>query len=125
MQATRRKKTNEVFGTRETRDPTCGSHESQTKLALSPPAVLSSGCKMNTAVQLWDGQLSVITTPIPHVSSSNEVLVKVAFSGICGTDLHIIAGEFPSAKCVILGHEFAGVVSEIGSQVKGISVGDR
>lgn len=81
--------------------------------------------KMNTAVQLWDGQLSVITTPIPHVSSPNEVLVKVAFSGICGTDLHILAGEFPSAKCVILGHEFAGVVSEVGADVKGISVGDR
>ena len=67
---------------------------------------------MNTAVQLWDGQLSVITTPIPHVSTPNEVLVKVAFSGVCGTDLHILAGEFPSAKCVILGHEFAGVVTE-------------
>ena len=80
---------------------------------------------MNTAVQLWDGQLSVITTPIPHVSTPNEVLVKVAFSGICGTDLHILAGEFPSAKCVILGHEFAGVVSEVGAAVKGISVGDR
>lgn len=80
---------------------------------------------MNTAVQLWDGQLSLITTPIPHVATPNEVLVKVAFSGICGTDLHILAGEFPSSKCVILGHEFAGVVSEIGSAVKGISVGDR
>lgn len=80
---------------------------------------------MNTAVQLWEGQLSVITTPIPHVSSSNEVLVKVAFSGVCGTDIHIIAGEFPSSKCVILGHEFAGVVSEVGASVKGISLGDR
>ena len=80
---------------------------------------------MNRAVQLWDGQLSIITTPIPHVSSPNEVLVKVAFSGICGTDLHILRGEYPSPKCVILGHEFAGVVSEIGSDVKNVSVGDR
>ena len=84
-----------------------------------------SSNQMNTAVQLWEGQLSVITTPIPHVSSSNEVLVKVAFSGVCGTDIHIIAGEFPSSKCVILGHEFAGVVSEVGASVKGISLGDR
>ena len=55
---------------------------------------------MNTAVQLWDGQLSVITTPIPHVSTPNEVLVKVAFSG---ADLHILAGGLSSAKCVIFG----------------------
>lgn len=80
---------------------------------------------MNNALQLWDNQLSIITTPIPHVSLQNEVLVKVAFSGICGTDLHILAGEFPSSKCVILGHEFAGVVSEVGNEVKHVSVGDR
>lgn len=87
--------------------------------------MITTDHKMNTAVQLWDGQLTLISTPVPHVSSPYEVLVKVAFSGICGTDLHILAGEFPSAKCVILGHEFAGVVSEIGTEVKGISVGDR
>lgn len=87
--------------------------------------MITTDHKMNTAVQLWDGQLSLISTPVPHVSSPDEVLVKVAFSGVCGTDLHILAGEFPSAKCVILGHEFAGVVSEIGTEVKGISVGDR
>ena len=87
---------------------------------------LRPGCEaMNNAVQLWDNQLSIITTPIPHVSSQNEVLVKVAFSGVCGTDLHILAGDFPSAKCVVLGHEFAGVVSEVGSEVKNVSVGDR
>lgn len=80
---------------------------------------------MNNAVQLWDGQLSIITTPVPHVKSPNEVIVKVVFSGICNTDVSILSGEFPSAKSLILGHEFAGVVSEIGSDVKHISIGAR
>ena len=80
---------------------------------------------MNTALQVLDGELSMITTPPPRVSSPFEVIVKVAFSGICGTDLHILSKEFPSAKTVVLGHEFSGVVSEIGSDVKHCAVGER
>ena len=80
---------------------------------------------MNNAVQLWDGQLSIITTPVPHVKSPNEVIVKVVFSGVSSTDISILSGEFPAAKSVILGHEFSGVVSEIGSEVKHISIGAR
>lgn len=54
----------------------------------------------------------------------NEVFVKVVFLGICGIDFYIFVGEFLFLKCVILGYEFVGVVSEIGSVVKGIFVGD-
>jgi len=56
--------------------------------------------------------------------SADEVLIKVAFSGICGTDLHIIAGEAPSAKQIILGHEFSGIVAEIGDNVTNLNPGD-
>ena len=80
---------------------------------------------MNTALQVWDGELSVITTPPPRVSASTDVVVKVAFSGVCGTDVHVLAKELPSAKSVVLGHEFSGVVTEIGSEVKHCSVGER
>jgi threonine dehydrogenase-like Zn-dependent dehydrogenase len=80
---------------------------------------------MNTAIQLWDGELSVITTPPPRVSVPTDVVIKVAYSGICGTDLHVLAKEFPTAKSVVLGHEFSGVVTEIGSEVKHCSVGER
>ncbi len=80
---------------------------------------------MNNAVQLYDGNLSLITMPIPKISNSQDVLIQVKCCGVCGTDLHIIKGEFPAAKKLILGHEFAGVVSEVGEAVTHVKVGDR
>lgn len=58
--------------------------------------------------------------------SRDEVLVKVAAAGICGSDLHIIDGhtavsDFPRT----LGHEVAGTIDAVGSQVSGVEVGDR
>ena len=47
-----------------------------------------------------------------------ECLVKVLACGICGTDRHIYHGEYPSAKPVILGHEFGGVIEEVGPNSK-------
>ena len=47
-----------------------------------------------------------------------ECLIKVLACGICGTDRHIYHGEYPSAKPVILGHEFGGVIEEVGSSSK-------
>lgn len=57
----------------------------------------------------------------------NEALVKVQAAGICGTDVHIaIHGSIPTAKQPItLGHEAAGVIEEVGSEVKKWKRGDR
>jgi len=49
---------------------------------------------------------------------SKECLVKVLACGICGTDRHIYHGEYPSAKPVVLGHEFGGVIEEVGPNSK-------
>ena len=49
---------------------------------------------------------------------SKECLVKVLACGICGTDRHIYHGEYPSSKPVILGHEFGGVIEEVGPDSK-------
>ena len=49
---------------------------------------------------------------------NRECLVKVLACGICGTDRHIYHGEYPSSKPVILGHEFGGVIEEVGSDSK-------
>jgi 2-desacetyl-2-hydroxyethyl bacteriochlorophyllide A dehydrogenase len=54
-----------------------------------------------------------------------EVLIKVMASGICGTDVHIYRGEYLGDYPVIPGHEFSGVVTAIGDQVKRFKVGDR
>ena len=59
---------------------------------------------------------------------ADEVLVKVAACGVCGTDVHIYHGSKGSAEVnppIILGHEFAGVVVEVGSQADQLTVGDH
>lgn len=63
-----------------------------------------------------------------HALASDEVLVRVAACGVCGTDVHIYHGDKGSAEVcppVILGHELAGVVAQIGSGVNQIAVGDH
>uniref|UniRef100_A0A1L8D703 Aldehyde reductase-7 n=1 Tax=Plutella xylostella TaxID=51655 RepID=A0A1L8D703_PLUXY len=54
--------------------------------------------------------------PMPEIVKDDDVIVKVAYSGVCGTDLHIMAGEFParSDRPFTLGHEFSGVVHAAG-----------
>jgi L-iditol 2-dehydrogenase len=54
-----------------------------------------------------------------------QVLIEVAYAGICGTDLHIAENEFPANPPVTLGHELSGVVAAIGSGVTRAQVGDR
>ncbi|MCJ7813869.1 MAG: zinc-binding dehydrogenase [Candidatus Atribacteria bacterium] len=66
-----------------------------------------------------DIELREITEPIPQV---NEVKVKVEATGICGTDLYGYSAVKPP---VVLGHETAGMVVEVGEEVKNIKVGDR
>jgi len=81
---------------------------------------------MNDSLQLYNNELSIITKPIPKVNNPDDVLIRVAYSGICGTDLHIIAGEFPSStKALTLGHEFSGVIEKVGSSVTTFKPGDR
>jgi L-iditol 2-dehydrogenase len=53
------------------------------------------------------------------------VKVQVAFCGVCGTDLHVLHDTFRNYPPVILGHECAGTVSEVGPGVSGVSVGDH
>lgn len=60
------------------------------------------------------------------IAEKNLVKIKVHYSGLCGTDLHTFKGEYASSKVPLtLGHEFSGVVTEIGPDVKHIRVGDR
>jgi 2-desacetyl-2-hydroxyethyl bacteriochlorophyllide A dehydrogenase len=81
---------------------------------------------MKALVVSTPGTWSVVdTAPVPG-PRAGEVLVQVKAVGICGSDLHILAGEFPPTPYPITpGHEFAGVVSEVGAGVANVSVGDR
>jgi 2-desacetyl-2-hydroxyethyl bacteriochlorophyllide A dehydrogenase len=70
------------------------------------------------------GKVSLITLPDP-TPGPREVVVDVAACGLCGTDLHILQGEFAPTLPIVPGHEFAGEVVGIGSQVTELAVGDR
>ena len=64
----------------------------------------------------------------PGPLGSEEVLVKNYSCGICGTDVHIYHGEEGSAAVnppVVLGHEFSGVVVEVGEKVTDLKAGDH
>ena len=52
-------------------------------------------------------------------------MVKVMAVGICGTDIHIMEDAYPHTVPVVLGHEFTGVVEEMGAATKGFDVGDQ
>lgn len=80
---------------------------------------------MKAVVVHGAGDVRVDEVPEPIVGPK-DVLIQVAACGICGTDVHIIDGEFPPAKFpLIIGHEFGGTVTAVGDQVIGFSVGER
>ncbi|KAI3602896.1 zinc-binding dehydrogenase [Moniliophthora roreri] len=66
----------------------------------------------------------IIQTAIPQIND-DQVLIKVAACGICGTDHHISEGEFIAKFPLIPGHELVGTIAKIGKNVKGFSEGDR
>jgi 2-desacetyl-2-hydroxyethyl bacteriochlorophyllide A dehydrogenase len=69
-------------------------------------------------------QASVETVPYP-VPGYGEITIQVKNCGICGTDYHIYEGDFLSPYPIIPGHEFSGVVHEVGEGVTEFQVGDR
>jgi threonine dehydrogenase-like Zn-dependent dehydrogenase len=67
-------------------------------------------------------EVSTVDDPVPK---SREVVVAVSACGLCGTDLHILDGEFAPSLPVIPGHEFAGAVAAVGADVQELTVGTR
>jgi 2-desacetyl-2-hydroxyethyl bacteriochlorophyllide A dehydrogenase len=70
------------------------------------------------------GEIDMVTVDDPS-PGSRDVVVAVAGCGICGTDLHILEGEFAPSLPIIPGHEFAGEVVAAGPDVTEVSVGDH
>ncbi|MFF2655078.1 zinc-dependent alcohol dehydrogenase family protein [Streptomyces sp. NPDC058045] len=79
---------------------------------------------MKAAVIESVGRATVTEVPDP-APGPREVVVRVAACGLCGTDLHILQGEFAPTLPVVPGHEFAGEVVGLGGEVTGLTVGDR
>jgi threonine dehydrogenase-like Zn-dependent dehydrogenase len=81
---------------------------------------------MKAAVIREYGRIEMEDMPKPLLKD-DEVMVRIKYASICGSDQHIFRGEFqPRTKLPLIpGHEYAGVVDEVGSTVKGISPGEK
>jgi len=69
------------------------------------------------------GHLELREWPVPEIGD-DDLLVKVSFCGVCGSDLHIEAGLHPCEPPVVIGHEFSGMVTAVGPSVTGFREGD-
>lgn len=81
---------------------------------------------MLAAVFEGNGKLTLMEREKPVIKNKDDVLIKVTGVGICGTDLHILQTPpaHPATVGAILGHEFTGVVEDLGSDVSGYQKGD-
>ncbi|HHX40014.1 MAG TPA: alcohol dehydrogenase catalytic domain-containing protein [Armatimonadetes bacterium] len=61
----------------------------------------------------------------PKIQDPRDAIVRATSTAICGSDLHIYNGTFPQARPMVLGHEFMGVVEEVGKEVNTLKKGDR
>ena len=80
---------------------------------------------MKQAIMRVPGKIEFreIDKPVPQ---ENEVLIEMKRIGVCGSDIHVWHGQHPyTSYPIVQGHEVSGVIAEVGSQVEGLSVGDR
>jgi (R,R)-butanediol dehydrogenase/meso-butanediol dehydrogenase/diacetyl reductase len=71
------------------------------------------------------GEIQLEEVNVPQITKSDQVLIEVKACGICGTDLKIIEGGHPANDNMILGHEFVGVVKEIGKNIHDLKIDDK
>ncbi|MBQ0744080.1 MAG: NAD(P)-dependent alcohol dehydrogenase [Pseudomonas sp.] len=79
---------------------------------------------MQAAVWLSPGRIEIQQRPIPEPGPTDAVL-RVTTTTICGTDVHILKGEYPVKPGLIIGHEPVGVIAKLGNAVQGYQVGQR
>jgi len=80
---------------------------------------------MKAAVFHKVGDIRVDNVPDPELKAADDIIVKVTTTCICGSDLHIYDGFVPQLRDMVLGHEFMGIVEEVGPDVRKIKPGDR
>lgn len=72
------------------------------------------------------GEFALIDKPKPTIIEPTDAIVRITLGSICSSDLHIKHGSVPRAvPGITVGHEMVGIVEELGSEVKGVNVGDR
>jgi alcohol dehydrogenase len=95
-----------------------------TTLLAAPPAV--KGATMKALVYTGHGNKALLDRPVPALEAPTDAIVKMVKTTICGTDLHILKGDVPTAAPGrILGHEGVGIVDSVGAGVSAFKPGDR
>lgn len=79
---------------------------------------------MKATVFVEPGRIELQERPVPEIGPG-EALIKVTTTTICGTDVHILKGEYPVKPGLIIGHEPVGVVAKLGTGVTGYELGQR
>ena len=79
---------------------------------------------MRAAVFVEPGRIILADKPIPDVGP-NDALLRITTTTICGTDVHILKGEYPVAKGLTIGHEPVGIIEKLGSAVEGYTEGSE
>jgi alcohol dehydrogenase len=80
--------------------------------------------KMKAAIFVEPGRIVLEDKPVPEISPL-DALIRITTTTICGTDVHILKGEYPVARGLTIGHEPVGVIEKLGSAVRGFQEGQR
>lgn len=80
---------------------------------------------MKAAVFHKPGDIRVENVNDPGIELGEDAIVRVTSTAICGSDLHIFDGFIPQLRSQVMGHEFMGIVEEVGPRVKNLKKGDR
>lgn len=79
---------------------------------------------MKSAIFVEPGRIVLDEKPLPDVGP-NDALIRITTTTICGTDIHILKGEYPVAKGLTVGHEPVGVIEKLGRNLQGYDEGQR
>lgn len=83
-----------------------------------------NGETMKALAWMGKNKVQIIEVPRPRIMEPRDVIVRITGSTVCGSDLHLLHGSIVQLeKGDILGHEFCGVVDEIGPEVQGLQKG--
>lgn len=79
---------------------------------------------MKAATFIEKGRIEIVEKPIPDIGD-NDALLRITTTTICGTDIHILKGEYPVEQGLTIGHEPVGVIEKLGKNVQGYKEGQR
>ncbi len=95
-----------------------------TRVDSAGTAAATGTTTMRAAVFHGPDDIRVDDVPRPH-AGPGEAVIRVTLTTICGTDVHILKGEYPVRPGLVVGHEPVGVIDELGSGVVGYELGER